>query len=79
MGERFDLYTEIVATPDGKQWIVEGQCPKSGSGEAVISIRSIGGVPRWRSTATRSTDLNAQVALLARDLEAGTWPHDEHA
>ena len=79
MGERFDLYTEMVATPDGKQWIVEAQCPRSGSGEAVISVRSIAGVPRWRSSAPRDTDLNGRVVLLARDLEAGIWPADEHA
>lgn len=39
VGERFDLYTEMVTTPDGKQWTVEARCPQKGSGEALISIR----------------------------------------
>lgn len=74
VGEQFDLYTDMVTSPDGGRWVVEAQCPKV-EGDCTIVIRSLTGRTRWRRThVDRNSDVEGEVASIARDLEAGRWP-----
>jgi hypothetical protein len=74
MGEQFDLHTAMVTTPTGERLVVEARRPKLGSGEAVLVIRSVVGVERWRETLPHAADLDQRVSELAADLEAGSSP-----
>ena len=74
MGEQFNLYTQMVTMPDGEVFIVEAQRPKLGSGDSLVFVRSLAGLPRWREVLDHHADLDARVTEIANGLRDGRWP-----